>query len=529
MFSIQKLAATFQKAFRKVGWFGFLRVCLYPVTTPFTTSFRLLQMLWSCRRLADGKWGDYPHFSFHMAITSLFYWTRALNIYRFGRSGRSPYLGLGNYRLSRAFHYALPSLYAYWIAGAPTILIGLIGWWLSHLVWVNSANVIILSGVMGLALISTLFYSNLARQNYNVLGWMFFPIGLYGLITGQWVLAGGAWLAASFGSFTVVVLGGMISLVFGILNWSPYTIIAVIPAALKLGAHFWPSFVHHDFDWVITGVSKAIGLVDGKAKYRRAQTKKINLRQMYLLLTYIQFLLAAYLFGGKIAIYFLAGVLVFLVNLMMFRFADEQSMHMLIFSLATALTIEISKPLLLVFYWILVSPLPHFLAFPSSKNVYDIVPPTPLFNIQPFMNGMKDFLSPVKDGQRVLMAFDNPAGVYEHIFDGQRVLLELPCYVSTMRGIHYLPDWWAVFEVNYEGAPDFWGRDVSSALHNVQQWKADYLVIYQEESGTDLDPKWTDAGFRPVGKFAWPDYMKGLQDSYSGPLPDWWLLEIPGY
>jgi len=527
VFFIRKLMFAFQKAIQKLGWFGFVRIFVYPVSTLFTTPVRLLQALWSCRVLADGRWGDYPHFSPHMAITTLFYWTRALNIYRFGRTGRSPYIGLGGHRLSRLFFYTLPSLYVSWIAGAPSMLVSMAGWLLSHLFWINTADKAILGSVMGLALISPLFYSNLVRQNYNILGWIFFPLGLYGLMTQQWVLAGGAWLAASFGSVTVVVLGGIFSLVFSVSSWTVYPLFAIIPAGIKLATHFWPLMYQGELKRVVQSVIKAIGLIEGKAKYKRKASKKINLQRIYLLITYFQFLVATYLLSGKISLIFLIGILIYLINSILFRFADEQSMYMLMFSLGTALAITISQPALLVFYWILISPAPRFLAFPSYKDVYDVVPPISPFNIRPFLEGMEEFLSPVQRGQRVLMAFDDPDGVYEKIFDGQRLLLELPSYVSTTRSIHYMPDWWGVFELNYEGAPDFWGRDVPSVLQNIKQWETDFVVVYQEERGTELDPQWRNAGFRPVSKFAWSDYAEEFQNGFTGSLPDWWLLKVP--
>jgi hypothetical protein len=527
MLFFHRVITAFQKAIRRLGWFGFVRLFIYPLSTLITTPIRLLQALGSCRVLADGRWGDYPHFIPHTAINSLFYWTRALSIYRFGRAGRSPYLGLGDYRLSRAFHYSLPSLYAYWIAGVPTILIGLFGWWLSHLIWIDTVDRVVMGGVMGLALVSPLFYSNLVRQNYNILGWIFFPIGLYGLMTGHWGLAGAAWLAASFGSVTVVVLGGLFSFFYAVSGWTIYPFIAILPAGLKLATHFWPFLYQDEFQQVFQSVAKAVGLVEGKAKYKRTTSKTITLQRIYLLLIYLQFLIAAFLLDGKVSIVFLIGILIYLINSTLFRFADDQSMYMLMFSLGTALTIAISEPSLLFFYWILISPAPRFLAFPSYKDVYDVVPPVSPFSIRPFIDGMEKFLSPVKSGQRVLMAFSDPEGIYENLFDGQRLLLELPCYVSTTRDIHYMPDWWGVFELNYEGAPDFWGRDVPSVLRNIGEWKVDYIVIYQEERGASLDSRWSNAGFRPIGKFSWSDYSDKFQGGYVGPLPDWWLLEIP--
>jgi hypothetical protein len=215
------------------------------------------------------------------------------------------------------------------------------------------------------------------------------------------------------------------------------------------------------------------------------------------------------------------------VNAILVRFADEQTMYMLMFSVGTAMTMKIADPSLLVFYWLLISPAPRLLAFPSQSNVYDIVPRLVPFNIHSLMEGMEKFLEPASKGQRIFMAFSDPAGVYENIFDRQRLLPELIEYVATQKGIHFMPDWWAVFELNYEGAPNFWGRDVSSVCENVKRWKADFVIVYLEDAGLPLDLNWEMAGFEPVRRFAWSDYIKEVADEYKGKLPDWWLLKIP--
>ena len=111
----------------RFGWLGMVRLLFYPLTVLVTTPVRLAQTLWACRVLADGRWGNYPHFTATTGLSYLFYWRRAINLYRFGRAGASPYLGVGKYRLSRCFFYPLPSLYAYWAAGAVVPLAGIFG------------------------------------------------------------------------------------------------------------------------------------------------------------------------------------------------------------------------------------------------------------------------------------------------------------------------------------------------------------------------------------------------------------------
>ena len=82
--------------------------------------------------------------------------------------------------------------------------------------------------------------------------------------------------------------------------------------------------------------------------------------------------------------------------------------------------------------------------------------------------------------------------------------------------------------MNYEGAPEFWGRDVGSVQKNIEHWNVDYVVVYQN-AGTELDAKWQDAGFKVLGDFSWKEYEEDLSGSrpYKGPTPTWWLLKKP--
>jgi hypothetical protein len=141
---------------------------------------------------------------------------------------------------------------------------------------------------------------------------------------------------------------------------------------------------------------------------------------------------------------------------------------------------------------------------------------------------MEKFLCPVSKGQRILMIFDDPKGVREKVFDGYRILLELPHYVAAKNEVHFMPDWWGLSELNYEGAPDFWGRDVASVLKNADYWQADFVIIYQE-AGTELASKWQEVGFEVKGRFSWSDYAEDLRGNnpYPGLTPNWWLLRKP--
>jgi len=88
-----------------------------------------------------------------------------------------------------------------------------------------------------------------------------------------------------------------------------------------------------------------------------------------------------------------------------------------------------------------------------------------VLDISPLIDKMQTFFEPVSENKRVLISFDDPQNIYENVFDGYRRLLEVPHYYASVKKFRLFPDWWGVFELNYDGAPDFWGRDVKSVTH----------------------------------------------------------------
>jgi hypothetical protein len=405
----------------------------------------------------------------------------------------------------------------------------MLGWWFLHFLWFQTEHWINVLLLLILALFSTTFYANIFyRQNYNVLGWFFFPAALFGLLNGQWMLAALAILFASFGSFTVVFLANIIFITLALSSGQVYPIYALIPANIKLILHFYPFFSQSERFSILTTVMKAIGLKEKKVKYKRSTSKQLNLYALYYLLLYVQFFVFHFLIIERLSIIFLAGVILFLMNSTFIRFADHQSMHMLMFSLASAVLINDFNVLLLPSYWFAVSPLPVLAFSFRLEDFLDIVPKMKPFSLKKLKAKMEDFLAPVAPEKRILMAFEDPKGNYERIFDGYRILLELPLYIAAKREIHLLPDWWGVFELNYQGAPDFWGRDVESVKRNVIQWRADYILIYQPE-GTPLEEKWQENGFKIESKFSWSDYEVDFKESkpFKGETPEWWLLKKP--
>jgi hypothetical protein len=306
----------FQRFSDRYGWKGWLTILFYPVLTLVTTPIRLVQTLWNCRVLANGKWGDYNHFNPRSGLNSLFYWTQAENLYRFGRCGTSPYIGVGKYFLGKWWHLSLVSTYAYWKGGCIVPLLGMFGWWIGHVLWLGQvgASVGWVLIVMALTLFCTTFYSNsFVMQNYNAMGWLFMPIGLYGSASGNWGLAAFAWLGASFGSFTVVLLAAVLSIVSALQAWSLMPVATLIPAGLKLATHFWP-FLQDGNAWQsIRDTAKGVGLSRRKARYVRRNTR-FRLERYYYLGIYGQFVVCYWIFDGTLPLLLIVALTIWITN-----------------------------------------------------------------------------------------------------------------------------------------------------------------------------------------------------------------------
>jgi hypothetical protein len=418
----------------------------------------------------------------------------------------------------------------YWKAGAVSLLAGMFGWWAAHLLWLDQAgnNCWWLVSVLILALISTTFYANVfALQNYNVLGWLFLPITLYAWSNGLWILAALSILCASLCSITVTFLTCWLSLAYSLQIGSLLPIFTVIPSSIIIATHFYPLCKDGGLVGAVLYIFKAAGLTKKDVKYKRHKTMVFGLTRVYLLVVHSQFIICLFVFDHAISFLVMAAVIAWIVNSKLARFADDQSLFMLILSTATAVIIQSSTHnlWLLASFWILVSPVPLFARFFPGQSHLIVVPEFRPFDIEPILQRVESFLSPVKKGEHILMAFQDPQRDYSRLFDGYAVLREVSLYLCSSRDIHFIPDWFGVFELNYEGGPDFWGREVSDVERQIKSWGADYVIVYQP-SGTKLQHKWSKAGFRSLGHFSWTQLKDHIGDVriHSGPTPDWWLL-----
>lgn len=520
------------------GYFTLIRLAINPLMLLFWGPYRFIFTLWNSRVLARGRWSDYISFGVPQSINQLFYRTQIININRHGRDGISPYLSLGDYSLGYWWHLSLPSSYIYYVMGAVLPIASLFGWLFMHFFWLIEPSIDIKHFylVLMLALFSSTFFANMfVVQNYNALGWLFFPLALWALINDYFFLLPIIWITMSFFSITVVVMAGILSSFLALYSGSLIIFLTFIPAAIKIALHFYWSTSKNSklnnspgLKKSLIRTIKSIGISSIGVKYKRISSKAISKTFVLFLFLYSQFGAALFFINGDIDFIWITGMLIFLINSLFIRFADVQSIYMLMFSIATYITITTASPLILISYWLVISPPSYLLGDRVNNFPIDLPPPLRPYNISKVIDKVNNFLAPVQENDKVLFSFNDPDGKYDNVFDGYRTLLELPLYVATKRKFLMFPSWWAVFENNFDGANEFWGRSINDVKENTRKYNANYVIAYNQNEN-DVE-SFLSEKYEIINKIDWSDLSKELLSESiweADSPPKWTLYKVP--
>lgn len=504
---------------------GVLAAAVGPLASLGAVPVRLSQSLWRARVLASGQ-DRWNRFTARAAFNSLFYWIMALNLERYGRRGVSPELATGAFPLRRWMAHGIVPLLAYRKFGAVLPLAGMLGWWLGHLFWLEAVP--LWWGVLLLVLtaINTTTYSNtFVLQNYNVAGWAVFSAGLYALMAKELVLLSLAWLFVSFMSPTVLLFGGAATIAVAFVEREPLLLLALVPAGLKMLTHFWYLVTDTKSSDALGFIARGIGITKQGARYKHHL--KVKPVDVYLFVLYVQFIVVAWVRSGQFPILTATAVAIFLVNSLLTRFADRQSAGMFVASAIAADAFLRPDWLVLISFWYAISPGAAFVQWDRRKRYIFDVPVYEPFSLERARECTEEFLRPVPDGARVFMAFKDPGESHSKVFDQLGPWRELFQYIAILRRIHLMPDWWAVFDLNYPDAPSLWGRDPHRVAENLTRWNAPWAIIYRM-AGDTLPSEWEEAGFVPRTHLPLAEIVAPASgERLAGLAYEIWLLEGP--
>ena len=464
------------------------------------------------------------------AMNSLFYRTQWLNLKFYGRRGVSKWIGLGDYPLRNWFHISCVGSFLYANAAPVITLVGVLLWNASHFVWINEQNFFWCFSISCVLFFSSTSYAMaFARQNYQILGWMFIPSTLFFLNSGDLIGASLAFFLSGLGALTPIFFAVPITAFFALQKIDPYLLITLAPSLTMILFRFLPLLANQSLMKSFKEIAKLIGISSKEVRYSR-EMNRVSTYTYYFLLIYTLGVMILYFATSVVPTLAIVGIFAFLINQRIARVADEESMILLFLSFFTFYVIQHDNNwLALCSLWFVASPLPIFLSVQEhslKKKLGKIFLSAP-YDHSLLVARMEEFFSPVKNGESVYFAFANPQEKYSNIFDGYRHILELPLYVASKNKFHLFPDWWAVSETNYVGAPNCWGRSCNEVSQNMKKWNAKYSLIYQD-SGTDLEEKWLK-NYELLSNFDWKEFIPSFRGvnmwAEDLPSPKWFLLK----
>ncbi len=428
--------------------------------------------------------------------------------------------------MARCFYYPNISFSLFWKNSARVIFLGLLTWLFSWAIFgIFTSNPMIVGLIILLTLISSTFFFNLLFQNYNILGWVFFPFLLFSIqIENEYHIAL-ALLLIAFGSFSISIISFFL-FPYLVMEYGLIAILIYLPVSLKILIQVLPVLKSDRSQSIFNNISKAIGLTKAKAKYKRTNNYRLDQHLFYYLLIYVQFAVSFFLLRATIPWIFIIAIGVFSVNKVLFRFLDDQNSRMFVLTSAIFHSIQTDNLLILIPFWVLANPIPILSGMDMFRDKIDQLIKVKPIDLSEVEKKVDNFLSPLNENSKVLFSWNDPGSTYEKIFDGYRNLFEILHYKATQRRQIIRPDWWSIFELNYEGAQDFWGRDPDKVSNQMKKWGLGYSIIYQEDK-KELENKWIDSGFSELSAIHWDFLEDDIKDysklSYS--KLSWFLLE----
>lgn len=514
-----------KKKMGEATWLNWLEIVFHPLLLPFALVPAWTKSLWSSRILLWGQWSRYHAFSATNSINNMFYRTQWININRYGRLADSPILGLGKFPLSNFWHLSTISSYFYSYAGAVTTLLSTLFLVFTHLIWLQSTSWVWVIVVVGVFFFSSTTYATaFSLQNYQILSWMFLPMALYCLVSESWFYG-----AILFGVIATLGITGYAVSIYLILVYAVfatgfnynYLWLAIFPA-LGVAVNFLPLFIRGSMIDSFVNVGKLIGLVRTKVVYKRS-SMRFSLLNAYFFMLYSAGVSIVWFGQQEPPVFLISACILFFSNQLAIRFADEASV-ILVVSMSAVL-----EALLVPFNWLVLIGL-VLVVNPALKalqaGLYTAAANFAPFDTDPMLSKVRSFLD-VPAGERVYFAFDDPKGIYERLFDGYRILLEAALVIAAEKSVHLFPDFYAVSETNYTGAPPIWGRSIEEITVNTDIWNAKYVIIYQDVDSV-LPSFWMEH-FQVVSELDWRELLseEDLRSvvQLDADVPQWFLLE----
>jgi hypothetical protein len=507
--------------------FKLIHFLIYPFKSIFSNTIALIKSLFNIFSCIDGNaTGRYRMFNAENAINFYWYDTLGYNISKFGKKKYSNTITHEPYLVGRWFHISKFSISIFNKSNLFTVFFSWLLILFSMTLFANEKSTLMIVLIIMMTSLGSNYYSQMVLQNYNIIGWSFFPLFIWSLDSGQHYLLSIILVLFFLSSITVYTISVFYFVVMAMINnWVLYIdLLVVLPSIILAVGRLYPLMKSRVLNNQINKVFGAIGFFDKQTiKYSRKAEKKLTLSTAFRITSYGIFGLSVSFYNQSIPLYFIMAYSLLILNQLFARFADKQSIDMLILIVCVYYLFQKENFILLGLYWIFVAnPIPYLFNTHKKDNIYEVAIMQP-FDSRPIIEAFNKFYYNIKEGSRVLFAFNDPMDDYNSIYDGYRHLMEPAHFFANKKSILVFPHLWAVVDLNYHGAPNIWGRSLKAVNENSSLWKMDYLVYYRLRN--EPLPMFLNEKFEFISNLDWNDYLNAYDLTGVKELPIWYMLK----
>ena len=510
---------------KRSSGFSIVSFLVYPFISILINPIKLLKSFKNIQKAAFSDFRNFKMFDGEKALNNFWYDTMGYNLSVHGRNKSSRNILQTPYFIGKWFHVAKLSLIPFWKSSILTIFLSWITIVLLNFVFVESTSFWWIALISVILCIGSNFYSQILLQNYNIVGWVFFPIFLWALESNNEILICISLTIFLMTSLTVFAIGSFYLMVFAALelNLTPQLIWVFLPSLLLLIIRFYPLYKNDVLKSHVKSVLASIGFIQSKEiKYSRKSDLKLSLGAVYKMFVYSAFVLYVFITTESFPYFLMGGLLFFILNEFVARFADKQSIDMLLLICSMNFMSQDQNFVTLGLFWLTVgNPIPYLFGSNVVGDKYELKVLKP-FDIRPLQIGFSKFYKTIEKKSRVYISYEDPLGDYHKIFHGFRHLMEPAHYYANTSDFLFFPHLWAVFDLNYVGSSEIWGRDLESINTNMKYWSMDYLIYYTVDE--DI-PESIANEFTVLSKLDWNEFITPEELTGVSELPIWHLMK----
>tara|TARA_B100001093_G_C26831365_1_gene1016290 strand:+ start:1583 stop:2167 length:585 start_codon:yes stop_codon:yes gene_type:complete len=181
----------------------------------------------------------------------------------------------------------------------------------------------------------------------------------------------------------------------------------------------------------------------------------------------------------------------------------------------------------LICFLIALNPSASILGVRHSKFRRNLLKVCKPFDHSSIKSSFEIFIEKVPPNEKILLIFSDPNNSYEKLFDGYRVLIELPMFVCSENDILLFPNFYAIENQNCPN-PLFWGKEKKTIIKNMKFHSCKYFILITDDEKKENLIE--DDLFDNIATFDWqknaPDLYYDTLWKKDKPLPKFHLIKL---